>query len=651
MAEGFTKNGMEPIEFDDVRLALAGINLMLNNGFQESDMLFNKYRQYSPLMSAGASFVSTMHAVMTFEEEKIAAAMQMLKSTEHLCTTDEGFLESIKNKLGNKPAPKETVQLTVAERLERQIIVGDCQLYIAMLTFIKQELSAYVKGGWVLRKAWKIYNRVYREVTDLIAYCEWRTGQKVDGSQSSLDSLTDGEQDSAPRHIPSKSQSSYEISREAAKSSVTTSASCENIPSKNKAAWAGVSKSKSVAMAMATSTEDLPSMETLGRLLGAVSFGYGLFQLTISMIPPSLLKIVNMLGFRVERDIGLKCLKTASKSQDMKAPLATLSLLWYHLVATPFFALGSGSAEQGLCEAEKILRENEATYPTSALFLFFKGRLLRLRCQNEESLAVYNQALEACKDQREIQLLCVYEISWSQLLKLNFAEALSGFQRLKEESRWSQCYYAYLSAICYGAQGKITESRDMFKQVPKFAQKKRNPLELYTVRKAQQFLKAGKKNQTREYVMLLALEVLYLWRALPTCDTDDLQKMLQECGKVTDQSLISMGFLIEGSIHSILGNRDEAMTCFEAALAKSSSPHQEQHVAPFACYELGVLYLEKAETHDQGKALLIKAKDGYKDYDFENRLRIRVHAVLRHMKDVPVEQPEPEEYKEVEDED
>ncbi|KAI8505981.1 Tetratricopeptide repeat protein 39C [Branchiostoma belcheri] len=605
MAEGFTKNGMEPIEFDDVRLALAGINLMLNNGFQESDMLFNKYRQYSPLMSAGASFVSTMHAVMTFEEEKIAAAMQMLKSTEHLCTTDEGFLESIKNKLGNKPAPKETVQLTVAERLERQIIVGDCQLYIAMLTFIKQELSAYVKGGWVLRKAWKIYNRVYREVTDLIAYCEWRTGQKPDGRRTGFRTAA----------RPSKSQSSYEISREAAKSSVTTSASCENIPSKNKAAWAGVSKSKSVAMAMATSTEDLPSMETLGRLLGAVSFGYGLFQLTISMIPPSLLKIVNMLGFRVERDIGLKCLKTASKSQDMKAPLATLSLLWYHLVATPFFALGSGSAEQGLCEAEKILRENEATYPTSALFLFFKGRLLRLRCQNEESLAVYNQALEACKDQREIQLLCVYEI------------------------------------ICYGAQGKITESRDMFKQVPKFAQKKRNPLELYTVRKAQQFLKAGKKNQTREYVMLLALEVLYLWRALPTCDTDDLQKMLQECGKVTDQSLISMGFLIEGSIHSILGNRDEAMTCFEAALAKSSSPHQEQHVAPFACYELGVLYLEKAETHDQGKALLIKAKDGYKDYDFENRLRIRVHAVLRHMKDVPVEQPEPEEYKEVEDED
>eukprot|EP00058_Branchiostoma_floridae_P003654 XP_002589142.1 hypothetical protein BRAFLDRAFT_114239 [Branchiostoma floridae] len=561
MAEGFAKNGMEPIEFDDVRLALAGINLMLNNGFQESDMLFNKYRQYSPLMSAGASFVSTMHAVMTFEEEKISAAMQMLKSTENLCATDEGFLESIKSKLGSKPASKETAQLTVAERLERQIIIGDCQLYMAMLTFIKQELSAYVKGGWVLRKAWKIYNRAYREVTDLIAYCEWRTGQK-----------------------------------------------------------------------------DLPSADTLGRLLGAVSFGFGLFQLTISMIPPSLLKIVNMLGFRVERDIGLKCLKTASKSQDMKAPLATLSLLWYHLVATPFFALGSGGAEQGLCEAEKILRENEASYPTSALFLFFKGRLLRLRCQNEESLAVYNQALEACKDQREIQLLCVYEISWSQLLKLNFAEALSGFQRLKEESRWSQCYYAYLSAICYGAQGKIPEARDMFKQVPKFAQKKRNPLELYTVRKAQQFLKAGKKNQTREYVMLLALEVLYLWRALPTCDTDDLQKMLQECGKVTDQSLISMGFLIEGSIHSILGNRDEAMTCFEAALAKSSSPHQEQHVAPFACYELGVLYLEKAE-------------DGYKDYDFENRLRIRVHAVLRHMKDVPVEQPEPEEDREVEDDD
>lgn len=54
-----------------------------------------------------------------------------------------------------------------------------------------------------------------------------------------------------------------------------------------------------------------------------MSFGYGLFHLCISMVPPHLLKIVNLLGFPGDRSQGLTALSYASESQDMKAPLAT----------------------------------------------------------------------------------------------------------------------------------------------------------------------------------------------------------------------------------------------------------------------------------------------------------------------------------------
>lgn len=63
--------------------------------------------------------------------------------------------------------------------------------------------------------------------------------------------------------------------------------------------------------------------EALGRLKGSVSFGYGLFHLCISMVPPHLLKIVNLLGFPGDRHQGLASLAYASESKDMKAPLAT----------------------------------------------------------------------------------------------------------------------------------------------------------------------------------------------------------------------------------------------------------------------------------------------------------------------------------------
>lgn len=179
------------------------------------------------------------------------------------------------------------------DRLQRQIIIADCQVYLAVLSFIKQELSckklaafvvewrrrtrptdlsslaAYIKGGWTLRKAWKMYNKCYSDITHL-----QEGGRKRPPGQLS----------------PSRSTSSDQ-SRQ--------------------------SRSPSPGRA------DAVSPEALDRLKGSVSFGYGLFHLCISMVPPHLLKIVNLLGFPGDRLQGLSALAYASESKDMKAPLAT----------------------------------------------------------------------------------------------------------------------------------------------------------------------------------------------------------------------------------------------------------------------------------------------------------------------------------------
>ncbi|KAJ6662171.1 hypothetical protein lerEdw1_012637 [Lerista edwardsae] len=307
--------GKAPLPVEDSELALAGINMLLNNGFRESDQLFRQYRNHSPLMSFGASFVSFLNAMMTFEEEKMQLACDDLKATEKLCESEEaGVIETIKSKIkknvdGRKAAP------SMIDRLQRQIIVADCQVYLAVLSFVKQELSAYIKGGWILRKAWKIYNKSYTDINTL---------QELYQKKKSQESLTsDAANDN---HI---------------------------------------------------ATEDVTE-DSLNRLKGAVSFGYGLFHLCISMVPPNLLKIINLLGFPGDRLQGLSSLMYASESKDMKAPLATLALLWYHTVVRPFFALDGSDTKAGLQEAKEILQSKEAAYPNSSLFMFFKGRIQRL---------------------------------------------------------------------------------------------------------------------------------------------------------------------------------------------------------------------------------------------------------------------------------
>lgn len=55
----------------------------------------------------------------------------------------------------------------MAAKLEEQIILADSQVCVALLTFLQQDLTSYVRGGWVLRKAWKVYQHTYSEILDL----------------------------------------------------------------------------------------------------------------------------------------------------------------------------------------------------------------------------------------------------------------------------------------------------------------------------------------------------------------------------------------------------------------------------------------------------------------------------------------------------
>ena len=49
-------------------------------------------------------------------------------------------------------------------QLERHVVLADCQVLLALLNFLHQELTSMVKGGWVLRKAWKMYDNAYAKL-------------------------------------------------------------------------------------------------------------------------------------------------------------------------------------------------------------------------------------------------------------------------------------------------------------------------------------------------------------------------------------------------------------------------------------------------------------------------------------------------------
>nr|XP_029479413.1 tetratricopeptide repeat protein 39C-like isoform X3 [Oncorhynchus nerka]XP_029479414.1 tetratricopeptide repeat protein 39C-like isoform X3 [Oncorhynchus nerka] len=513
--------------------------------------------------------------MMTFEEEKMQTAFDDLRATERLCERDNaGVIETIKNKIRRSDPQRSGV--AIVDRLQRQILVADCQVYLAVLSFIKQELSAYIRGGWILRKAWKMYNKCYSDISQL-QDCSKRRSSDQQASPS-----------------PSPDQANH-----------------------------GAAK-------LPTQRTNGVSPDALARLKGSVSFGYGLFHLCISMIPPHLLKIVNLLGFPGDRHQGLSALAYASESKDMKAPLATLALLWYHTVVQPFFTLDGSDTQAGLMEAKAILQRKEPVYPNSSLFIFFKGRVQRLECQINSAVTSFQNALELATDQREIQHICLYEIGWCSMMELKCGDAYKAFQRLATESRWSQCYYTYLTGVCQGASGDLEGAAAVFKDVHKLLKRNNNQIEQFSMQRAQRL---SKHAPSRELCILAVIEVLYLWKALPNCSTAKLQTMSQVLQELDDISFAGLKNLLLGDIHRCLGNMNDSIQCFHLAARDEMGHQNNSYVQPYSIYELGCVLLDSPESEAKGRALMLQAKENYAGYDFENRLHVRIHSALASMRE------------------
>ncbi|XP_060601500.1 tetratricopeptide repeat protein 39C-like [Ruditapes philippinarum] len=533
--------------FDEMKVARNGINKLLNNNFEDAFKLFQQHKEESPLMHAGYSFVYFMQGLMSFEEEQMDKALKALEETEKKCEVSDGFVKSIKKKFGKKKK-KEGQQISVEERIQRQVIVGDSLLYQAILVFTGQDIPSYIKGGWLLRKAWKIYEKLYKEVTNL------RENPKMKKSTSkasiSSNSITsDGPIDDNDNEIPK---------------------------------------------------------EVLDRLQGAVNFGYGTFQICISMIPPKIIKIIEFLGFEGDRVLGLEALNYTSHSDSMNAPLATLGLLWYHTVLRPFFALdGANGYDAGCDDAEKLIETKNEQFPNSCLFLFFRGRIHRLRKQTDLSLKMYNEAFQAADGQKELELMCQYEIGWCNMMRLNWREGLTAFTRLRKETKWSKCYYSYMEGVCLGGMGDIKGAFDLFKEVPGLLKKKNNQIEAYVSRRAE---KMKKSPPTQEYCRLLTLELIFLWHALPTLTVEELRPYLDVCDMQTDHKVFHLRSLLEGAIYNQLGEDEMALQCLDESIARHSGMKDDLHVPPFALFEMASIHMKKPEGFPKAKALLAEIK-------------------------------------------
>jgi hypothetical protein len=113
-----------------------------------------------------AFFIALKNAVISFETDKIEEVKVLLKDLESRSSRNLGWIRSIlKSRLfgyGQERNDKSLIQT-----LEEQIILADTQLCSAILEGMSQDIAGIMKAGWLLRKAWKVYDTTYRHIYHL----------------------------------------------------------------------------------------------------------------------------------------------------------------------------------------------------------------------------------------------------------------------------------------------------------------------------------------------------------------------------------------------------------------------------------------------------------------------------------------------------
>uniref|UniRef100_A0A3B1JRE5 Zgc:158403 n=1 Tax=Astyanax mexicanus TaxID=7994 RepID=A0A3B1JRE5_ASTMX len=362
-------------------------------------------------------------------------------------------------------------------------------------------------------------------------------------------------------------------------------------------------------------------------LEGGVAFGIGAFNLTLSLFPARILKVLEFAGFSGDKEYGLSKLSEGATSHNLRSMLCSLLLLCYYTFLS--FILGNN-------------------HTLGAIFLFFAGRVEEIKGNVDEAVALFEDGCKAQQAWKQFHHMCYWELMWCFTYKRHWKMAYFYADLLSQESRWSKAMYVYMKAACLsmlpeGEARPFGENEvELFRQVPAFKQKiagKSPPTEKFAIRKARRY-KAS--NPVRLPVPVL--EMMYMWNGFSMISkrpelTEGMLETLLEAERtleatpgneysVDDSCLI---LLLKGLCLKNQSRMQAAEECFNKVYSSEKKLKFDHYLIPNSLLELGLLYIDTGRR-EQAIKILQKAKNNYKEYSMESRTMFRIHAALSKLK-------------------
>uniref|UniRef100_G3UL10 Tetratricopeptide repeat domain 39A n=1 Tax=Loxodonta africana TaxID=9785 RepID=G3UL10_LOXAF len=378
---------------------------------------------------------------------------------------------------------------------------------------------------------------------------------------------------------------------------------------------------------------------------GGVKLGVGAFNLTLSMLPTRILRLLEFVGF--------------SGNKRKYGPLGKeeRALRGFHLLSFAFvlkagcysrlrkYLAGGGCNRKTNIEGTHYLCKNHiqrGLKGTLGAFLWSEAWPVAIAISAEHHLC-----LDCCKSSlwKPLSFLCFKSLMWVDLtLQASYALCYPFVSYLHTSARPAQATYIYMKAAYLSMFGEEDykpfgdDEVELFRAVPGLKLKiagKSLPTEKFAIRKSRRYLSPKPIS-----LPIPALEMMYIWNGYAVIGkqqelTDGILEIITQAeemlGKgpeneysVDDECLVK---LLKGLCLRYLGRVHEAEENFRSIYANEKKIKYDHYLIPNALLELALLFMEQGRNEEAVK-FLETAKQNYKNYSMESRTHFRIQAAM-----------------------
>ncbi|KAM7193910.1 Protein of unknown function (DUF3808) domain containing protein [Naviculisporaceae sp. PSN 640] len=610
-------------EAADMESAMAAVGLIMNDDIQGAETLL-KQRE-DAFHQLGLGVATFMKSILGFEKDIMAEAASRLAESE---TRSWNSMKKVQKEAEKTPNPAEN-GTWISSKIyppgsEYALVYSEAQLMSAVVGVMHESLTEAIKGFYKLRKAYitlegiTTSERQYLDSLKSGLAASAPVPIAVPAKPRMSDDIMPGSFD------PTEFEDLEDIPEPDEKSSddgvfvhVSTNASGAQTPhgvpltqsnaTKNNASQPPISMtdtrilSEKLGVLSVTpaqvSEAPAPERRTLSNIDHLNKFGadrshftspvdifvhsgasmcFGFLLLLLSMVPPAFSKLLYVIGFKGDRERGVRMLWQSTKYANLNGAMAGLVLLKYYNAFFGFADIMPG--EKDVQEFSKpksenhgefdiigfpkeecfaLLAEMRERYPDSRLWKMEEASMLANSKKLHESIELLKSNDDS--KMRQIQALNNFELSMNALYVMDWSVMAEHFLRCVELNNWSHALYYYNvasaeleryrdvlhKAAALGsdhAQEKSvleTEAKKLkasaegyFRKVPTVAGKKRFmarqlPFEVFVCRKVQKWEDRAKSlglDLADAIGVSPAMEMIYLWNGVKRMSDPLLEK-------------------------------------------------------------------------------------------------------------------------------